>query len=539
MSNDQSQIENAEIIIQRFGGIRPMASKMSVPVTTVQGWKKRNAIPANRLEEIISAARAHDIDISDIAALSANENQKAGGQAEGSSAPAAPRIPDLQGERLSAVPRSSSGVMPNVVYEDLYKKLSEAEQKAIRKSSMINAVFVLLAAGAVVGLLWPHSKAVTQNSKRLETIEREIAELESDMAQAQKKAEEAKAPSVEMPSLGSLQQQAAQIPGQVQAAVQETQAALNEVFGPGAGNFQQRAANLQERVQEMAGSPALVSLLERYEQWQNEPAGRDQLSQLSYGLYSTLTNFQGPPEEINSALDVARTRNPSLGKAFEGVPQQDLKAAAMLLAMAEFRSSLNRDNVPFEQDLQILKSLAGKDDPALIEALDRLAPQAQEGILTPQGLTNEFKTITGDAITASLSGKDVSVQERAAARFNQIFQVKKDGEMITGTPTQANVAKAQQQLESGDIEGAIGALQKLEGPAAAAVAPWIGKAQMTLAAQKFKNMLTSNINLRAYGPGAVASSGSLSNPVAGASALRPPSAFGIQDNLPRNPYATP
>ncbi|MDR3518902.1 MAG: mitofilin family membrane protein [Azospirillaceae bacterium] len=51
----------AERIIERFGGIRPMATKLGVPVTTVQGWKKRGAIPANRHGELLRAANRHHI----------------------------------------------------------------------------------------------------------------------------------------------------------------------------------------------------------------------------------------------------------------------------------------------------------------------------------------------------------------------------------------------------------------------------------------------------------------------------------------------
>jgi hypothetical protein len=51
----------AERIIERFGGIRPMASKVEVPVTTVQGWKKRGAIPSNRHPDLIAAAARHNI----------------------------------------------------------------------------------------------------------------------------------------------------------------------------------------------------------------------------------------------------------------------------------------------------------------------------------------------------------------------------------------------------------------------------------------------------------------------------------------------
>lgn len=46
----------AEQIIALFGGIRPMAGKLSIPVTTVQGWKKRGHIPLNRHESITAGA---------------------------------------------------------------------------------------------------------------------------------------------------------------------------------------------------------------------------------------------------------------------------------------------------------------------------------------------------------------------------------------------------------------------------------------------------------------------------------------------------
>ncbi|MFQ5971979.1 MAG: carph-isopro domain-containing protein, partial [Alphaproteobacteria bacterium] len=39
-------------LIERFGGIRPMAARLGVAVSTVQGWKQRDAVPAKRLEAI-------------------------------------------------------------------------------------------------------------------------------------------------------------------------------------------------------------------------------------------------------------------------------------------------------------------------------------------------------------------------------------------------------------------------------------------------------------------------------------------------------
>ncbi len=53
-----------ERIIERFGGIRPMAHKLrDTPVTTVQGWKKRGAIPLSRHADLRAAADKHKISL--------------------------------------------------------------------------------------------------------------------------------------------------------------------------------------------------------------------------------------------------------------------------------------------------------------------------------------------------------------------------------------------------------------------------------------------------------------------------------------------
>ncbi len=62
--NDLLQTGDASAVIDRFGGIRPMAAKLGVPVTTVQGWKGRGHIPDNRFATVRSAAAAHGVDLS-------------------------------------------------------------------------------------------------------------------------------------------------------------------------------------------------------------------------------------------------------------------------------------------------------------------------------------------------------------------------------------------------------------------------------------------------------------------------------------------
>ena len=57
------RLVDAEFIISKFGGIRPMAQKLDVPVSTVQGWKQRQSIPQNRAVDILSAANKYNLDL--------------------------------------------------------------------------------------------------------------------------------------------------------------------------------------------------------------------------------------------------------------------------------------------------------------------------------------------------------------------------------------------------------------------------------------------------------------------------------------------
>lgn len=54
---------DARQVIERFGGIRPMAAKLGLTASTVQGWSERNAIPAARRASVLEAAREQGLGI--------------------------------------------------------------------------------------------------------------------------------------------------------------------------------------------------------------------------------------------------------------------------------------------------------------------------------------------------------------------------------------------------------------------------------------------------------------------------------------------
>ncbi len=84
-----TKLRDTAAVIEAFGGIRPMAHKLGVPVSTVQGWKQRNAIPDNRVADILAAAATHSVDLSNIATPSDTTEATTAGSPEPDDATAA------------------------------------------------------------------------------------------------------------------------------------------------------------------------------------------------------------------------------------------------------------------------------------------------------------------------------------------------------------------------------------------------------------------------------------------------------------------
>lgn len=101
---DDSPDNPARTVIAAFGGIRPMAAKLGVPVTTVQGWKKRGVIPANRRDEIAAAAQTHDIAIAGELLLAAapDDEERAAGVEEAAADSVGMARPETAGSPVPA-----------------------------------------------------------------------------------------------------------------------------------------------------------------------------------------------------------------------------------------------------------------------------------------------------------------------------------------------------------------------------------------------------------------------------------------------------
>jgi hypothetical protein len=540
-------IQNAGVVIEAFGGIRPMAKKIDVAVTTVQGWKKRNVIPATRRDQILEAAQEHDIDLGDIlgGAPVANENVSQAEEAPAEAPVAAVEVSepeasdeqegDVIPEEVVSASRDEAPKTAEEKVEAYHADSFDAKPSSAFKVTIILAIIVTLGFVAIAAYFWQKANEERAEAARIQALEEKISQMEQETEaekqgflgniipkdlseQITKLQEQAETLQQDVTNAAKTAQETAKL------AQEKTREIQEDVLAQDAGNLTQRMTALETHLQDITGQPVLSGMLNRVQGLQTSPEGsallNDTVGELG-ALFEVLdipSVGAAPDAAINDTLDVARSQSDALGATFSSVPKDDLKAAALLLVMSQLRESLNRDNDAFDSDLALLKKLVGEDSPELIAALDRLSPQASEGVLTPAGLSDELRTFAGDAVVASLSGEDVSVKERASARMNDIFQVEKNGELITGTDTQASLARADQLLQNGDIEGAIAAVEGLDGDAATAMAPWLNKATISLNAQKAKKIVADLID------GTVAGGTYINNKETGINIYVPPSA---------------
>ncbi|MCB1529502.1 MAG: hypothetical protein H6853_00610 [Rhodospirillales bacterium] len=495
-SNETKSLQNAEKIIERFGGIRPMAHKIDVPVTTVQGWKKRDVIPAGRREQILEAAQENNIDLEGVLEEDsiANENQpKEKIQGEKQTMPTQEMQPPKQHKPAASTASHVSGEEYKT-RDELMAEIQKKTDKMIQTSIWSTAALlgVALIGGAL--LFWPSAKKIDAQGSQIASLEGEVDTLGQEVRDVNRRASFLKdlVPEDMQEKLDSLQTQARNLQENVQQLSQKADAIQETVFSEEGGSLSARLEKLEAQVVDLTGSENIGNMIERIRKLEQTVSGQEALGAAMSELGEIVSGMGGRVGTLEEKLVQAQGEDGALGKTMEGVSADELKAAAMLIAFSKLRDSLNRE-APFEEDLVILQKLAGEDNQELQASLTQLAPYANGGVLTPEGLSNEFKSLAGDIVISSLKGEDVSVMDKAKARFVNVFKVEKGGEIVGGTSSQKAVARAQALLDQGDVEGAIAQLQTLDGEASETAQPFIEQAQTTLLSGQVQDMLQNMI----------------------------------------------
>lgn len=416
----EANLQDTTAVIEAFGGIRPMAHKLDVPVSTVQGWKQRNAFPENRVDDILAAAAAHDVDLAAIAAVM--DTSKITDTDALSGPDEAPPVPTEETPLTSRAELESSGGVPR------------RKDRGAFLIAVIALVIAVAASGWVVlggGQTAPGTDS-TDIAERLKVLETAPKTSATDASQ----------------------QQLADDIANLRAAIDQIAKTQTESTEP------------TEDIDQLATRLQLAET--KLDQIQRQSASEAQRT--AAALSATQDDIMNLLERL-AAVD---TNSSSTGETVAG---------AVGLALAAGRLQRVMDNGdPYEDVLATLRTLSA-DDAAIGAILDRLTERAGAGVPTRDALVRAFPGVARDVAAAAGGDAANSWIDRTMQRIRNTVSVRRIGSDVPGDELGARIARAEAKLLSGDLSGAVAELDGLEAGAASATATWLDGARARLDAE--------------------------------------------------------
>ncbi len=467
--NGRPTIPDAEII-DRFGGIRPMASKLGVAVTTVQGWKERGHIPEGRFPQIVEAAAKHGIDLG-LEKAPAREPVKAKPEKTPDPKPveeARPteKMPDpvaVEPERPAPEPETKPEPAPAEEAAPTPAEPASSPPPRGGISWLTLIVVVILLGGAVLtGPLWQPtlysvggigtgSGPAPVDAARFDEIAADLEKLAGLMATLQR----------------TLDAGDRNLSGRIDA--------LEAGGGETGAAFAEQLASIEKGLGDLTGAlDVLESGLSGIEsRIANLEAAKGELPenvQADLDANSTaLDALEGNVGELTRAMeDQGRTIRDSVASigetvagletrvaALESRPvQTGEKIAAMVLALGQVESAMNSGR-PYRAALDRLEKL-GRNDPMISggAAVAALSPWADYGIPDRLALRREFAELA-PGIDRALSGaEEGNWLDNVWNSVTGLVTIRRiDGENLTP------IGKAEQALEQGGLVAAAAAFE--------------------------------------------------------------------------------
>ncbi|SDG30266.1 inner membrane protein [Limimonas halophila] len=513
----------AQTVIARFGGIRPMATKLGVAVSTVQGWKNRGAIPLSRHDEILDAAAHHGIEL-DPELLEASRDTAAE-HAEAESAEPEP-TPSF-GPTAETEPEPAAAHPDEFIDPETGQPETEEELQAVRSAAaaaaasaaeipdgeeagpatpappppqprpvgwvpgmLLGAAIVIVVAGGTIVLRDTWLPLVTgQGDAAPSGAAKQLAELQQRVDRVDTVIDRAEGLRGEFTDLqqqvqervGKLDQQVQDLagrevvsPSRVEELSQRVESATDE-----AGELASRLDNATTRLETAVGridslAERVDTLSGRVQTVENQAADTESVQKLSSRVAAV--------DEQLAGMETLRQRMENRANVEEVARTAAASQVARIMVVTELRDAL-RFKAPFEAELQAARDVLPADAPAQAQ-LEKLADRAGEGIPTREQLAARYNDAARDAVGAAASGEDGGLLGGVLRRLNNVISVRPVEPDAGGSGPTGILARAQAQLEAGDLEGAVTALEKLSGKPAEAMAPWLADARARVAANE-------------------------------------------------------
>lgn len=509
------KVAPAIAVIEHFGGIRPMAKDLGVAVSTVQGWKERASIPANRHDQIRAAAAKKDLALDpdllrasaqpDAAVTpppvieaaaeaatsekkpSADQGQAQGeirGQTRGQTKPAAGGSMASRASAASARPASSpsgaAGSSPADPGKTASKTTAAAEAAGRRSSgSLLGGLVLGVALALVVGVAAVYSRDLwlplvdPESGRQDPAITEALAGLDARLA-------------------AHLNEVQAGLPPDSSGAVRELGdrlTTLESAVSQGAGQDPETRAALESLSASLARMTDRLQALEEGQAAAGAPteALTDRLS----GEAARLDEMLIAQSELAARLEAAESALAGVAAGQAAAPGSE--ETLMLLAMLQLRDAI-RGSGPYEEPLRMLQNLTGEDAElaAVITPLERRAPAGLPSIADLQaGFPDVARRIAAIELGEEGEGWSAGVLRRLSEAVN----LRPVG-LVEGDQPTAVAARAEVKLNDGDLAGALEELNGLSGAAAEAAAAWRSDAEARIAANQAVSRLGALVSDR-------------------------------------------
>lgn len=170
----------------------------------------------------------------------------------------------------------------------------------------------------------------------------------------------------------------------------------------------------------------------------------------------------------------------ALRRAAPGGPSAS-RGVALLLGAVELRDALGR-GAPFAAEITALKQ-AFAGDRGVMAALASLSKSAQRGVASHDDLARRLELLAPRLLRAAKRPADGGWIEETWARISALVVIRPTGGDAVGDQPGAVLARAEAKLALGDLDGAVGEVERLRGPAAAAAGDWLAAARARLGAK--------------------------------------------------------
>ncbi len=512
------RVAPAIAVIERFGGIRPMAKDLGVAVSTVQGWKERASIPANRHDQIRAAAAKKDLALDpDLlrasaqpdaavmpppvieAATEATSSEKKPaadqGQAQGETKPAAGGSMASRASAASARPGSSqsgssqsgpsesassqsgpAGSSPADAGKTASKTSTAADGGGRRSSgSLLGGLVLGVVLALVVGVAAVYSRDFwlplvdPQSGRQDPAITEALAGLDARLAEVQ-----------------------AGLPPDSSGAVRELGdrlTTLESAVSQGAGQDPETRAALESLSANLARMTDRLQALEEGQAAAGAPT--EALTMRLSGEAARLDEMLTTQTELAARLEAAEGALAGVAAGQAAAPGSE--ETLMLLAMLQLRDAI-RGSGPYEEPLRMLQNLTGEDAElaAVIAPLERRAPA---GLPSIADLQAAFPDVARRIAAIELGEEGEGWSAGVLRRLSEAVNLRPVGLVEGGQPT-AVAARAEVKLNDGDLAGALEELNGLSGAAAEAAAAWRSDAEARIAANQAVSRLGALVSER-------------------------------------------